>query len=245
MNKDNLITIGLEILEKTDLDEVNVLYDKWKTDVLTYVKSHGLDAGEYKLHLYTTLTPYESEEIKIDKMKTCINDTILCLQREEEDRIPADTLESVIDNFGLYLYNMFSVVPDKKASLTEEVLKQIEIKNEYDVQHVMYAVLKALYPSARREVFDDIGYVSDRYDIFIEELDTIVEIKCTRKDHSEKKLFRELGEDAFFYKHSKVIMYIYDKNSVITDVNNFVKALERTDAGKEIKVFVEQTKKLI
>lgn len=245
MNKDNLVTIGLEILEKADINEINALYDKWKADVLTYVKGHELDAGEYKLHLHVTLTPYESAEIRIEKMKKCINDTILCLQGEEEDRIPSDTLESVIDNFGLCLYNMFSVAPDKKASLTENVLKQITIQNEYDVQHIMYAVIKALYPSARREVPDDIGYASDRYDIFIEELDAIVEIKCTRKDHSEKKLFRELGEDAFFYNCSKLIMYIYDKNSVITDVNNFVKALERTDSGKEIKVFVEQTKELI
>ncbi len=245
MNKDNLVTIGLEILGKTDINEINALYDKWKADVLLFAKNHGLDTSEYKLHLHTTLTPYESVEVKIDKMKTCINDTILCLQDEAEDRIPANALESVIDNFGLYLYNMFSVMPDKKASLTEDVLKQITIQNEYDVQHIMYAVIKALYPSARREVPDDIGYASDRYDIFIEELDAVVEIKCTRKDHSENKLFRELGEDAFFYNCSKLIMYVYDKNSVITDVNNFVKALERKDAGKEIKVFVEQTKELI
>ncbi len=245
MNKDNLVTIGLEILEKADVKEIKALYDKWKTDVLVYAKGHGLDIGKYKLYLHMTLTPYESAEIEIDKMKTCINDTILCLQGEEDDRILPDTLERVIDNFGLYLYNMFSVVPDKKASLTENVLRQITIQNEYDVQHMMYAVIKALYPSARREVYDDIGYVSDRYDIFIEELDAIVEIKCTRKDHSENKLFRELGEDAFFYKCSKLIIYVYDKNSVITDVENFVKSLERKDTGKEIKVFVEQTKELI
>ncbi len=242
MNKDNLITIGLEILEKDDLD---VLYEKWKTDVLAYAKSHDLNVGECKLRLHALSTPYESEEIKKDKIKKCVNDTILYLQEEVEERISADALESIIDNFGLYLYNMFSIAPHKKASLKEETLKQITIQNEYDVQHIMYAVIKSLYPSARREVCDDVGYVSDRYDICIEELDTIIEIKCTRKDHSEKKLLRELGEDAFWYKCSKLIMYIYDKNSIITDVNNFVKALERTEAGKEIKVFVEQTKELI
>lgn len=32
----------------------------------------------------------------------------------------------------------------------------------------------------------------------------INEIKCTRKDHSENKLFRELGEDAFFYALVKI-----------------------------------------
>ena len=60
-------------------------------------------------------------------------------------------------------------------------------------------------------------------------------------------MFRELGEDAFFYKCSKLIMYVYDKENVIGDVDNFVKALERDKetAGKEIKVYVEQMKQLI
>ncbi len=111
----------------------------------------------------------------------------------------------------------------------------------------MYAVVKALYPSARREVNQDTGYSTVRFDIVIEEIDTVIELKCTKADYSEKKLYRELGEDGYFYKSSNLLIYVYDKHCKISDVNNFVKALERTKetAGKNVKVYVEKTKKLI
>ena len=111
----------------------------------------------------------------------------------------------------------------------------------------MYAVIKALYPSARREVNQDTGYGTVRYDIVIEEIDTVIEIKCTRKDHTDSKLCRELGEDGYFYKCSRLLIYVYDKYQKIADVGNFIKALERTreTAGKNVKVFIEQVRELI
>ena len=142
---------------------------------------------------------------------------------------------------------MFSTVPENKSTLQKEVLSQIVINNEYDVQHIMYAMVKALYPSARREVNQDTGYGTVRYDIVIEDIDTVIEIKCTRKDHSDNKLYQELGVDGYFYKCSKLIIYVYDKQQKIQDVGNFIKSLERSQktAGKEVKVYVEQVKELI
>ena len=56
-----------------------------------------------------------------------------------------------------------------------------------------------------------------------------------------------MGEDAFFYKCEKLIMYVYDKHNIIHDIDNFVRALEKNkgSAGKNIKVYVEQNRKLI
>lgn len=165
----------------------------------------------------------------------------------QEKKQDMETLEKLISNFNLYLHNMFRVEPENKATLQKDVLEQIIINNEYDIQHMMYAVVKSIYPSARREVVQDTGYVSVRFDIIIEEIDTIIEIKCTRKDHTEKQLYRELGEDGFFYKCSTLIMYIYDKQGVIKDVENFTKSLSKTKktAGKEVRVIVAQEKELV
>lgn len=68
-----------------------------------------------------------------------------------------------------------------------------------------------------------------------------------RYAYSEGKLFRELGEDGYFYNCSRLIIYVYDKTNVIRDVGNFIKALSRTqkDAGKDVVVYVNQTKELI
>jgi len=168
-------------------------------------------------------------------------------EKSENKMDKPDVLESVLGNFGLYLKSMFLVEPENKATLKKAILQEIHIENEYDVQHIMYAVIKALYPSARREVNQDTGYGTVRYDIVIKEIDTVIEIKCTRKDHTENKLYKELAEDGYLYECSKLLVYVYDKHQKISDVGNFMKALERTKetAGKDVKVFVEQVSELV
>ena len=199
MNEEQIINIGSEIEKTSELLELCEKYEDWKAEVLRYAADNHLSVEQYRMSLHDVNTPYESKEEKIEKYHVCIKKTILYLQKEEErKKQEIDALETIVKNFGLYLQNMFSAVPENRATLKKEVLEQIVLNNEYDVQHTMYAVIKALYPSARREVNQDIGYGTDRYDIIIEEIDTVIEIKCTRKDNSENKLFRELGEDAFF-----------------------------------------------
>ena len=248
MNKEQLIEQGLKIAKISELSQLGREYEDWKAEVLQYAKKRGSDIGECKMLLYIMDTPYEAKEAKIEKYRSCIDKTIRFIQNDEtRENYHIDALEKIISNFGLYLKNMFCTVPENKATLKKEIMEQIVINNEYDVQHIMYAVIKALYPSARREVNEDMGYGTVRYDIIIKEIDTVIEIKCTRKDHSEKKLCRELGEDGYFYKCSKLIIYVYDKLDVIHDVKNFIMALERTKetAGKEVKVYVKQGKEMI
>ena len=56
-----------------------------------------------------------------------------------------------------------------------------------------------------------------------------------------------MGEDAFFYKCDNLVIYVYDKNGIIKDIDNFVRALEKTkkETGKNIIVKVEQEKELL
>ncbi len=250
MSKRQLIEQGEKIGKISDILELREKYEVWKDAVLRYASQDEMVLERCRVQLHVMENPFESEQEKRDKYLSCIKRVLNIIQEETGVRNvwkENAVLETVISNFDLYLQNMFRVVPENKATLKKEILNQIVINNEYDVQHIMYAVIKALYPSARREVNQDTGYGTVRYDIVIEEIDTVIEIKCTRKDHTENKLYRELGEDGFFYKCSKLIIYIYDKQNVIHDVNNFVKTLERTKetAGKEVKVYVDQVKKLV
>ena len=245
MIKNDLIQKGFKLIETTDLHELADQFEKWKEDILSYARDKD---ERVVLSLHLVDIPYQSTEERVNKYHTCIKKTLnILVQDASHKKEKTDALETIIDNFGLYLKNMFLIRPENKATLKKEILQQIKIHNEYDIQHIMYAVIKALYPNARREVNQDTGYGTVRYDIVIEEINTIIEIKCTRKDHSEAKLNKELGEDAFFYKCSKLLIYVYDKEQKITDTDNFIKSLERTKetAGKDIKVYVEQTNKLI
>lgn len=243
MNKEDIISIGLELKDEKNIEILARKYEEWRNIVLE--KCEPDCRAEYKIALHVPDSVFESKEQKIKHYQSAIDKTLALLKND--DNKSAKVVENVIENFNLFMQNMFAVEPDKKATLKKEYLEHIKINNEYDVQHIMYAMIKAIYPNARREVTQDIGYGFDRYDIVMDEIDTVIEIKCTRKDHTDKKLLRELGEDAFFYKCSNLIIYVYDKSTVIKDVDNFTRALEKNkdEAGKNIRVIVDQAKELI
>lgn len=242
MNREDIISIGLGLKDEKNIEVLAKAYEDWRNVVLEKCESDK--RADYKITLHVSDSVFESKEQRIKNYQTAIDKTLALLRNDNKS---AKEVESVIENFNLFLQNMFAIELDKKATLKKECLEQIKINNEYDVQHIMYAVIKVIYPNARREVTQDIGYGFDRYDIVIDDIDTVIEIKCTRKDHTDKKLFRELGEDAFFYKCSNLIIYVYDKSTVIKDVDNFTRTLEKNkdEAGKNIRVIVDQAKKLI
>lgn len=247
MNKQELIQKSQKLQSIEKLSELKESYTDWEEEVLKYAKQNGIDE-RVRILLHNMDTPYGAEELKKERYIACTKNVIKYLEKCEEEQVEeADALEKLVKNFGLYLKNMFQIEPEKKSTLKKEILDQIQIENEYDVQHIMYAVVKALYPSARREVSQDTGYGTVRYDILIKEIDTVIEIKCSRPDHTDKKLLRELGEDGYFYDCSRVLMYVYDKAQKIRDVDSFIQALERdeTRTGKVVKVYVEQKKEIL
>lgn len=243
MNKEDIISIGLGLKGEKNIEVLAKEYEDWRNVVLE--KCEPDCRADYKITLHVPDSVFESKEQKIKYYQSAIDKTLALLKND--DNRSAKVVETVIEHFNLFLQNMFAIEPDKKATLKKQCLEQIKINNEYDVQHIMYAVIKTIYPNARREVTQDIGYGFDRYDIVIDEIDTVIEIKCTRKDHTDKKLLRELGEDAFFYKCSNLIIYVYDKSKVIKDIDNFTRALEKNndEAGKNIRVIIDQAKVLI
>ena len=58
--------------------------------------------------------------------------------------------------------------------------KCFDIGNEYDLQHIVYALLRAVFPLCRIEEYQDAGACAVRKDICIEEFDIAIELKCTR-----------------------------------------------------------------
>lgn len=248
MSRERLYENGLKLKMINDVQQLEREYENWKNEVLCYVDEQKLEIEQYRIMLHIVNVPFEAKEETIKKYQNCIEKTINYMKKEDiRSKFMHGMLENLIGNFGYYLQAMFFTEPTKQMSFQKTDLRKIEINNEYDIQHILYAVVKAAYPTARREVYQDIGYAADRSDIRIDEIDTIIEVKCTRKGFSEKELFRQLGEDAFFYKCSNLIFYVYDKGNVIKDVTNFIRTLERNEkeAGKEIKVYVEQVKNLL
>ena len=125
--------------------------------------------------------------------------------------------------------------PDKRATLSSEQLQMIKIKNEYDLQHLLYAVLKPIYLDIRSEVTEDSGVGMVRSDLKIPQLQVVVETKCTREKMQLKKLTEEIEADIVHYSEKNIIFFVYDKYKIIKERQSYEKYFNRTFDGKKCK----------
>ncbi|MFB5761994.1 PD-(D/E)XK nuclease domain-containing protein [Paenibacillus medicaginis] len=151
-------------------------------------------------------------------------------------------LRSIMSNFHLHLKTMYQDPVHARANIKMEDLKRIRIGNEYDVQRILYGLIRPIFPEARMEVTEDAGYKSVRYDIFIDDYSIAIEIKCTRSNMSERDLTEELGADAFHYRTDHLFLFIYDKEKVVVNTDAFKKTYKRdkNSFDKNIETFVIQ-----
>lgn len=115
------------------------------------------------------------------------------------------------------------------------------IRNEYDVQHLLFAYIRPLYPTARAEVSEDTGYNTVRVDIALD-AKNVIEVKCTRKGMAQKKLIEEIEADMVHYSAECIYFFIYDKEKIIENPLNFRNTYEKKVANKRIHIIIHQPK---
>lgn len=187
-----------------------------------------------------------SDRVTRESMLKSKEDLLLYLESllfEKQEEFLQDgrgCLETCLNNFYLFLEAFKEVVPDKRATLTVEDLQKIRIENEYDLQHLLYAVLKPLYADIRKEVTEDSGLSAIRSDLLIPSQNTVVEAKCTRDKMQRKKLIEELEADIFHYNAAFIYFYIYDRAKLIKDKHTFETYFNRSFDGKQVRVVILQ-----
>lgn len=149
-------------------------------------------------------------------------------------------INRLLKNFYFHIEEMYHAHVHGKAHITREKLDEIKIGNEYDVQRILYSILKPIFPEARLEVSDDNGYGTSRYDIFIEKYNVVIEVKCSRPSMTDKSLREELGSDIFHYNYSNIFFFIYDKTKIITNRTAFVDTYTCEFDNKKIKTILIQ-----
>ena len=113
-----------------------------------------------------------------------------------------DQLLTVLDNnYYLFLESLLERPPHKRGGIRKEQLSALMIQNEYDVQYLLYAYLKPLYPLARAEVSEDTGYGMVRTDIFLDS-EHVIEAKCTRNSMRLKKLTEKIIENPQLFRNT-------------------------------------------
>ena len=188
-----------------------------------------------------------SDEVNKENMlmtKIKLTDYLSALTQEEYQNPDLKNLEIYLENFYLFLEALTEYSPDKRATIKHENLEKITIQNEYDLQHLLYASLKPLYPGIRKEVSKDSGIGTVREDIFIPDLDVVLEAKCTRDSMTLKKLIEEIEADIVHYQEKTIFFYVYDKKKIIKETKNFNDYFNKQFDRKTVKLFVLQPVKL-
>ena len=216
-----------------------------------FLNQNGFPKGklnEIQIKMWYTENEFSKDDTRNSIIKA-IKDTVVYLDEINtiseaviSEAVGIRLIEQILNNFYLYYRSMFQNPLHKKATMSMDELKKIQIGNEYDLQRMLYALLVPIFPLIRQEVESDNGYGGMRADLYLEEYDLIIETKCTRASMTEKKLLEELGADGFHYKAKTVFFFVYDKKSIIKNPDVFKAAFvrEQEKNGKNIKVIVLQ-----
>lgn len=108
-----------------------------------------------------------------------------------------------------------------KALGYEEVIEVYSRIKDSQMQQVALAQLRAVFPLARIEEYQDAGACAVRKDICIDEFDIAIELKCTRESLSAKRLSEEVASDIVHYDNKNIFFLIYDKARIIDNIDVF------------------------
>jgi len=153
-------------------------------------------------------------------------------------------LYMILSNFHLYLEGMFENEPHKKCTFKQEDLQRLIVQNEYDLQYILYAYLRPLYPAIRAEVSEDMGYDGPVRPDFLISSECAIEVKYTRSSMTIKKLKEEIAADITNYNEKEIYFFIYDKEKIIDNPEAFQEAYERKGIDKDIHIIIQRPKKL-
>ncbi len=212
-------------------------------DLRNFLKTLDIDSQslmELEQRAYYVINEYSDKETK-DNLDSARNRVIAYLEQIMTGSPADDRLLTILENYYLFLEALLERPPHRRGGIKKEHLSGLKIQNEYDVQHLLYAYLKPIYPLARAEVSEDTGYGTVRTDIFLDS-QHVIEVKCTRGSMPQKKLIEELEADMVHYHAEHIYFFIYDKEKIIENPQLFRKIYETKVKGKRIHIVIHQPK---
>lgn len=258
------IISGYEIIDylkgNYSIEEMSECFISWRRKTETILREVFEDNIKSKMFLLKTENTINKFS-KVDTKKTLIesiNNGIAFIQqiKAEVKNDKANNIGNslnknsaiivirrILQNFYKHIQVMYQEEVHGNGTIKKKDLDAIQIGNEYDVQRILYSLIRPIFPMARVEVSDDAGYKSIRYDIKIDEYNIVIEVKCTRKSMTERNLTEELGSDAFHYNADYVFFFIYDKENIIKNIDAFIRNYkrEKNEFGTNVEAIVNQS----
>lgn len=153
--------------------------------------------------------------------------TLIILEDLEKKLLQTKYLNQDANNLVKNVLNNFSNAIKKIIQNRRKNHNEYEIKDEYDVQDVLYVILKSVFPNLKDEdPIQKSGGKGTRIDLILREEEILIEVKMIKaSDYTESKFIDELKIDIESYHGSPWIKtlfcFVYDPFNKTRDIANF------------------------
>jgi hypothetical protein len=130
-----------------------------------------------------------------------------------------DVVRGILNNFS----NAIQKITKNRRSGHAE----FKIEDEYDVQDILYVILKSVFPTLRDEdAIPKVGGKSTKIDLILREEKILIEVKMLKgKDINETHFIEQLKVDFESYHEcqwlNKLFCFVYDPYKKTRDISNF------------------------
>lgn len=188
------------------------------------------------------VSAFIQKPINVDEVREIIRrgvtsyDQKVRLQVHVPRKDPLQDIEQILESFTTCVGRLIDRGHGRQA---------FEVENEYDVQDLLYVMIKPLFPGLECEEHT-LKYAGSekRVDFVIKEIGVVIEAKYIRDKRQSKTIFEEMKIDIESY-HAHVhcntlIFFIYNPMLVIQDVKKKTQELSgtRNIKGKEMQIRV-------
>lgn len=230
---------------------ISIVFPDFKEKMLQILRTEEVKSDPYYSIIFAI---YDNSAFSLNEIKTILQQFLT--SNNEFDVIDLHILETIhkknmdvsfcqysaVDTV-LRVLNNFSNSIKKVTTDRYNNRSGIEIKDEYDVQDMLFSLLKGFFPDLEREdPVPKLAGKSSRIDLNIRSQGIMIEAKMIKeKDKDHRKFIEELKVDIISYSEWKelkyLILFTYDPYRKTTDDNHF-KELEGINERNGVRFFV-------
>jgi hypothetical protein len=182
-------------------------------------------------------TVYDIGSVNENELNTAMQSVTAGTDIDVQLQILLEDIESTLLNIRYINKSADEVVRDILNNFSNAIQKIIknrrkdhpnfEIEDEYDVQDILYVILKSVFPNLRDEdAIAKVGAKTTKIDLIIREEGILVEVKMIKvKESNETHFIEELKVDFESYHECKwlrkLFCFVYDPYKKTRDISNF------------------------
>lgn len=154
--------------------------------------------------------------------------TLLLLEEIESQHLQVKFISKTTEEVLRDIFYNFPNAVQKIIKNRRKGHPEFEIKDEYDVQDILYVIIKSIFPNMRDEdPIPKVGGKSTKIDLILREEKILIEVKMIKETDSNETHFIEQLKVDFESYHKcvwleKLFCFIYDPFKKTRDISNFI-----------------------